>query len=257
MPDTLSQTEGFVNCLTARLMYSPRPARRPASCVYRVAEVSYGAGDDPASLVQAQGLTRTFGHFVAVDGVDLEVQQGEVFALLGPNGAGKTTTIKMLITLLPPSAGRVEAALHFMGLQEAAGRLVRTYSGGMVRRLEIAQALIHYPRILFLDEPTIGLDPVARRAVWEHLARLRAEFGSTLFLTTHYMEEAESLATRIAIMSRGRVVALGTMDELKAAVPGGAATLEDVFVYFTGDSLESGGSYRETRALRRTARRLG
>jgi len=267
---------------------------------------------DHTPLVRTEGLTRTFGAFTAVDGVDLEIAAGEVFALLGPNGAGKTTTIKMLITLLPPSAGRatvggydvvrqasavrrllgyvpqalsadgmlngyenllvfarlydvpwreqrarVEQALAFMGLQDAAGRLVRTYSGGMVRRLEIAQALIHYPRILFLDEPTIGLDPVARRAVWEHLARLRREFGATLFLTTHYMEEAEHLATRVAVMSQGQIVALGTPAALKAQVPGGAATMEDVFVYFTGDTLESGGSYRETRALRRTARRLG
>ena len=263
-------------------------------------------------LVRATGLVRTFGPLRAVDGIDLEVQPGEVFALLGPNGAGKSTTIKMLITLLPPTAGhatvggydivreagavrrllgyvpqalsadgalsgyenllvfarlydvprheqkeRVWTALEFMGLADAADRLVRNYSGGMVRRLEIAQALIHHPRILFLDEPTIGLDPVARRAVWEHLTRLREEFGSTLFLTTHYMEEADDLATRIAIMSQGRISALGTADELKAQVPGGAATLEDVFVYFTGDTLDSGGSYRETRALRRTARRLG
>jgi ABC-2 type transport system ATP-binding protein len=152
---------------------------------------------------------------------------------------------------------RVDAALEFMGLQDAARRLVRTYSGGMVRRLEIAQALIHYPRILFLDEPTIGLDPVARRAVWEHLTRLRSEAGMTLFLTTHYMEEADGLATRIAIMSGGRIAALGTPDDLKAQVPTGAATLDEVFAYFTGDSLETGGSYRETRAVRRAARRLG
>ena len=152
---------------------------------------------------------------------------------------------------------RVNSALAFMGLQDAARRLVRNYSGGMVRRLEIAQALIHYPRILFLDEPTIGLDPVARRAVWDHLSRLRSEVGMTLCLTTHYMEEADDLATRIAIMSSGRIAALGTADDLKAQVPGGAATLDEVFAHFTGDSLETGGSYRETRAVRRAARRLG
>jgi len=102
-----------------------------------------------------------------------------------------------------------------------------------------------------------GLDPVARRAVWDHLSRLRSEVGMTLFLTTHYMEEADDLATRIAIMSSGRIAALGTADDLKAQVPGGAATLDEVFAHFTGDSLETGGSYRETRAVRRAARRLG
>src|SRR6476469_4625449 len=113
---------------------------------------------------------------------------------------------------------RVDEALEFMGLTAAANRMVSTYSGGMVRRLEIAQTLIHRPRVLFLDEPTIGLDPVARRAVWEHLEELRVQYGTTLFITTHYMEEAEELAHRIAIMNKGKVVALGTPEELRAAV---------------------------------------
>ncbi len=151
---------------------------------------------------------------------------------------------------------RVQEALEFMGLTEAAHRMVRTYSGGMVRRLEIAQTLIHRPQVLFLDEPTIGLDPVARRAVWGHLEQLRAHYGTTLFVTTHYMEEAEELCTRIAIMSRGRIVALDTPAGLieQTGLPG--ATLEDAFRHFTGDSLESGGTYREVRSVRRTAGRL-
>src|SRR5206468_7583808 len=111
---------------------------------------------------------------------------------------------------------RVDEALHFMGLEDAAQRLVRTYSGGMVRRLEIAQTLIHRPRVLFLDEPTIGLDPVARRTVWNHLDDLRTEYGTTLFLTTHYMEEAEELCARVAIMDHGRIVALDTPEGLIA-----------------------------------------
>ena len=152
---------------------------------------------------------------------------------------------------------RVAEALAFMGLEDAAHRLVRTYSGGMIRRLEIAQTLIHRPRVLFLDEPTVGLDPVARRAVWSHLEELRRQYGTTLFITTHYMEEADALAHRVAIMDHGRIVAEGTPAELKAQVGTPGATLEDAFAHFTGDTLESGGSFSDVRNTRRTARRLG
>jgi ABC-2 type transport system ATP-binding protein len=152
---------------------------------------------------------------------------------------------------------RVDEALDFMGLTEAAGRMVNTYSGGMIRRLEIAQTLIHRPKVLFLDEPTIGLDPVARRAVWNHLDDLRTEFGTTLFLTTHYMEEAQELCSRIAIMNLGKIVALDTPEGLVERVGQPDATLEDAFAFFTGATLESGGNYREIRNVRRTAGRLG
>jgi ABC-2 type transport system ATP-binding protein len=151
---------------------------------------------------------------------------------------------------------RVEEALEFMGLTEAAPRMVRTYSGGMIRRLEIAQTLIHRPSILFLDEPTIGLDPVARRIVWSHLGALREEYGTTLFVTTHYMEEAEELCTRVAIMHRGKIVALDTPDALIAQVGRDDANLEDAFAHFTGGSLEEGGTYGDVRKARRTAGRL-
>lgn len=154
-------------------------------------------------------------------------------------------------------ATRVREALMFMGLQDAADKLVRTYSGGMIRRLEVAQAMLHQPQVLFLDEPTVGLDPVARKAVWEHLGHLRAETGMTIFLTTHYMEEADSLCDRIAIMHLGKVVAEGTPAELKASIGGPDVTLDAVFTHYTGNTLESGGSYRETARTRRTARRLG
>lgn len=154
-------------------------------------------------------------------------------------------------------SARVRAALDFMGLADSGDKLVRTYSGGMIRRLEVAQAMLHSPRVLFLDEPTVGLDPVARRAVWEHLGRIREETGMTIFLTTHYMEEADSLCNRVAIMSHGRVSAIGTPDELKVSLGGEGATLDDVFVHYTGDLLESGGSYRDTSRARRTARRVG
>ncbi len=152
---------------------------------------------------------------------------------------------------------RVEAALSFMGLEDSARKLVRQYSGGMIRRLEIAQSLLHHPRVLFLDEPTIGLDPAARRAVWEHIEQLRREFGITVVLTTHQMEEADQLCQRVAIMHQGRLVALGSPRELKASIGRKKATLEDVFIRYTGSALESGGTYRETRRTRRSAVRLG
>ncbi len=153
---------------------------------------------------------------------------------------------------------RVADALAFMALTDAADRLVRTYSGGMIRRLEIAQTLIHRPAVLFLDEPTVGLDPVARRNVWHHLDMLRTQYGTTLFLTTHYMEEADILAHRIAIMNRGKIVALGTPAALKAGTGLSDATLEDAFAYYTGDRLEdTGGTYENVRNARRTANRLG
>ncbi len=152
---------------------------------------------------------------------------------------------------------RIHAALEFMGLAEAANKLVRQYSGGMVRRLEIAQSALHRPQVLFLDEPTVGLDPVARRSVWEHIEGLRRDLGTTIFLTTHYMEEADSLCDRVAIMHLGRVVAAGTPADLKASVNHGAATLEEVFVHYTGTGLEGAGGYREAERTRRTTRRLG
>jgi ABC-2 type transport system ATP-binding protein len=152
---------------------------------------------------------------------------------------------------------RVETALAFMGLEDSAHKLVRQYSGGMIRRLEIAQSLLHRPRVLFLDEPTIGLDPAARRAVWQHIEQLRREFGTTVVLTTHQMEEADQLCQTVAIMHQGRLVALGSPRELKASIGRRNATLEDVFIRCTGSALESGGTYRETRRTRRSAVRLG
>jgi ABC-2 type transport system ATP-binding protein len=152
---------------------------------------------------------------------------------------------------------RVRGALTFMGLDGSANRLVRQYSGGMIRRLEIAEAMLHEPRVLFLDEPTIGLDPVARQAVWEHIVRLRSDIGTTIFLTTHYMEEADSLCERVAIMHLGRVVASGSPNALKGSIGKDGATLDEVFAHYTGNILESGGTYRDTSRTRRTVRRLG
>ena len=152
---------------------------------------------------------------------------------------------------------RVRNALSLMGLEDSAGKLVRNYSGGMIRRLEVAQAMLHHPQVLFLDEPTVGLDPIGRHTVWEHLSKVREETGMTVLLTTHYMEEADNLCRRVAIMHRGKISAIGTPDELKVAIGDPAASLDEVFLHFTGDDLESGGSYRDTFRARRTARRVG
>ena len=220
------------------------------------------------------GLTRRFGDFVAVDGIDFAVAQGEVFGFLGPNGAGKTTTISMLTTLLRPTAGsahvaghdverddaavrraigivfqepslderltawenlefhavlygmpraerprRIADALRLVDLQDRARHMVEKFSGGMRRRLEIARGLLHIPTVLFLDEPTLGLDPQSRRSVWEHIRGLREATGVTVFMTTHYMEEAE-FCDRIAIIDHGGIVALDTPEGLKHMVGG-------------------------------------
>jgi ABC-2 type transport system ATP-binding protein len=151
---------------------------------------------------------------------------------------------------------RTAEAIDAMGLAEVADRPAATYSGGMVRRLELAQALVSSPRLLILDEPTIGLDPVARAGVWERILAVRAQTGMTVLVTTHYMEEAEQYCDRIALMHRGRIRALGTPGELIAGLGGAGGSLDDVFRSYTGDDLDSGG-FRDVRAARRTARRLG
>jgi ABC-2 type transport system ATP-binding protein len=264
----------------------------------------------PAPAVLVDDLVVRFGDLVAVNGVSFAVEQGEVFGLLGPNGAGKTTTLRVLTTLLRPSAGRalvagrdtvaeglhvrssigyvpqaisVDAALtgienlefyarvggiarrqrasriaqavETMGLGPFADRLARQLSGGMLRRLEVATALLTRPRVLFLDEPTVGLDPTARRLVWERLERLRRSEGTTIVVTTHLMEEAERECERIAIMDLGRLVAQGTPQELRDRYA--AASLDDVFAEATGHELEEGGSFRDVRRQRRLSRRLG
>jgi ABC-2 type transport system ATP-binding protein len=151
---------------------------------------------------------------------------------------------------------RIAEALSLMELGDAASHVVRQYSGGMIRRLEIAQSLLHRPAVLFMDEPTVGLDPVARATVWRHIRDVRARFGTTLFVTTHYMEEAEEQCDRMAILHRGRLAALGSPAALKAEV-GIEASLDDAFAHFTGGPVETGGAYREVLRARRTARRLG
>lgn len=154
-------------------------------------------------------------------------------------------------------AARVEAVLRAMGLVDAANRMVRQYSGGMIRRLEIAQAMLHRPSVLFLDEPTVGLDPVARQAVWDYLKTLIPHHPTTVVLTTHSMEEADSLCDRLAILSHGKVAALGMPQELKSSIGVAWAMLTDVFRHYTGADLETGGDFHEISKRRRTIRRLG
>jgi ABC-2 type transport system ATP-binding protein len=156
-------------------------------------------------------------------------------------------------------AQRVSEALAAMGLTDAATRLAGTYSGGMIRRLELAQALINAPRLLVLDEPTVGLDPIARGVVWEYIARLRAEHDMTVLMTTHYMDEADASCDRISLMHRGKIRATGSPADLKGTL-GDGATLDDVFRHYTGDTLDKTpeeGGIRDVRRARRTARRLG
>ncbi|HZZ77873.1 MAG TPA: ATP-binding cassette domain-containing protein [Gemmataceae bacterium] len=152
---------------------------------------------------------------------------------------------------------RIQDALSFMGLSDAANRLVNQYSGGMIRRLEIAQSMLHQPKVLFLDEPTGGLDPIARKAVWDHLLQLRDRYGTTVIFTSHLMDEADAFCSRLAIMHRGKVVVNDTPAGLKASINQPGATLDDVFIRYAGDALEQGDSFRETARLRSAARRLG
>jgi ABC-2 type transport system ATP-binding protein len=232
-------------------------------------------------VVVAEGLTRRFNEVLAVDHIDLEVQEGEVFGFLGPNGAGKTTTIKMLATLLRPTAGRAWVAgydvvreagqvrrsigivfqdpalddqltgrenldfharmyglsrqqreertrevLELVGLEEWADELVKNYSGGMRRRLELARGLMHYPQVLFLDEPTLGLDVQTRRAIWDYILKLKEAERVTVFLTTHYMEEADHLSDRVAIIDHGRILAVDTPSALKDQLAGDTIIVE-------------------------------
>ncbi len=225
--------------------------------------------------VEVQNLTKRFGDFCAVDGLNFSVSHGEVFGLLGPNGAGKSTLLRMLTTLVPPTSGtarvngfdivarpndvrksigvipqaltsdldlsadenmRIYAKLYSIPTEKSRrviGELLeavdllpwrdkplKMYSGGMRRRLEIARGLVHEPKMFFLDEPTTGLDPASRTAVWVMLERLKRERDLTIIVTTHYMDEADKLCDRIAIIDHGKLVALDSPLKLKASIPG-------------------------------------
>jgi ABC-2 type transport system ATP-binding protein len=227
-----------------------------------------GAGKTTAIRVLTTLLPPTSGD-VHIGGLDVERDAPLVRVLLGYvpqslSADGQLTGYENLLIfskLLGLSQverqERIRQVLGLLKLEEAADRQVMTYSGGMVRRLEIGQAILHRPRILILDEPTVGLDPTARHSVWEAIEQLREETTMTILITTHYMEEADSFCDRVAVMDHGKIAAIGTPDELKAGVGRPGATLEDVFTLATGNTLESGGSFRELRQLRRRVQRFG
>lgn len=243
-----------------------------------------------ANIISVRNLTKTFGSFTAVSGISFDVPRGSIFAFLGPNGAGKTTSIKMLTTLLSPTAGsiriddqdpsvnqdeirkrfgivfqdpslddeltayenlefhavlygvprdvwkkRIEELLKYVDLWDRRDSLVKTFSGGMKRRLEIARGLLHHPKIFFLDEPTLGLDPQTRNHIWSYIKKLNEDEGITVFFTTHYMEEAQRVAQQIAVIDHGTIIASGTPESLMKKTK--TASLEDAFLSLTGHEI--------------------
>ena len=263
-------------------------------------------GTEGNNIIEVKDLTKKFnGEFLAVDRVSFDVKKGEIFAFLGPNGAGKSTTIKMLTTLLKPTAGtmklngydpvhepdaarhsfgivfqdpslddeltayenmdfhgvlynlpkkvrreRIEQLLKLVELWDRKNTLVKKFSGGMKRRLEIARGLLHHPKILFLDEPTLGLDPQTRNLMWNYLKEHNKSEDITIFFTTHYMEEAANIAQRVAIIDHGKIIAMGTPEELKQQT--NTASLEDAFLKLTGTMIrEEEGNNLDVIRLRR------
>lgn len=222
------------------------------------------------SIITTSGIIKEFKEIKALKGINIKINEGEVFSLLGPNGAGKTTLISILTGILKPTSGtavidgfdiikqpldvrksigivfqepsldelltayenlylhsmlynmpvekaqkRIKEMLDTVGLYERKDHTVKTFSGGMKRRLEIARGLLHTPKVLFLDEPTLGLDPLSRRNIWDYIRKVKKEENTTIILTTHYMEEAESLSDRVAIINKGEIIELDTPDNLK------------------------------------------
>ncbi len=261
-------------------------------------------------IVEVENLTKKFGDFTAVDNISFSVKRGEIFAFLGPNGAGKSTTIKMLTTLLTPTAGkilldghdvgddpmgvrrsfgivfqdpslddeltayenlefhgvlykvlkdlrkkRIEELLKFVELWDRKDSIVKTFSGGMKRRLEIARGLMHHPKIFFLDEPTLGLDPQTRNHIWSYIKNLNKTEKITIFFTTHYMEEAERVAERVAIIDHGKIVSSGKPIDLKKQTK--TNSLEDAFLNLTGRKIreEEASGVDQMRMRRRLWRR--
>ncbi len=233
------------------------------------------------AVIKTEALTKKYGKLTAVDSLNMDVREGEIFGLLGPNGAGKTTLLSMLCTILKPTSGkawvsgfdivkepakvrksigivfqqpsvddlltgrenlkmhnllfgvprevrkqRIDEVLAIVNLEKRADDLVNTYSGGMRRRLELARGIMHHPKILFLDEPTLGLDPQTREHIWEYIQELARKECMTVMLTTHYMEEAEQLCDRVAIIDYGKIVALDSPNTLKSQIAGDVVKLK-------------------------------
>lgn len=208
-------------------------------------------------LPSTSGRATVAGFDVNTRAADVRRRIGYVPQLLSADGeltGYENLLLSARLYLLPRAerGPRIAEALAMMGLSDVGDRLVRHYSGGMIRRLEIAQSTLHRPAIIFMDEPTEGLDPVARHAVWSHIRDLRGKLGAAVIVTTHYMDEADVLCDRIALIDRGRIRTVGTPVELKAGI-GSNATLDDVFEKLTGGSIER-GEYRDVRRTRRAAR---
>jgi ABC-2 type transport system ATP-binding protein len=227
------------------------------------------------NIIETKNLTKKFEQMTAVDNLNLEIKEGEIFGLLGPNGAGKTTTLLMLVTLKPPTSGtatingfdivkqpdkvrksigivfqdpssdeiltgyenlklhgwlydmpdtlreeRIKEVLQLVDLTDRKGDRVKKYSGGMRRRLELARGLMHHPKVLFLDEPTLGLDPQSREHIWKYIEKLAKEKNMTIIITTHYMDEADKLCHRLAIIDRGKIVVMGSPKKLRKDLGG-------------------------------------
>ena len=211
-------------------------------------------------LPPSSGTALVAGHSITDDPVGVRKCMGYVSQMLSADGAltgHENLLLFARIYGLPKRErrNRIDEALEFMGLSEVAGNVVGSYSGGMIRRLEIAQTILHQPSVVFLDEPTIGLDPVARRHVWDKLMELRSVYRTTIFLTTHDMEEADALCDLIAIMQSGRMAVCGEPAELKRQA--GTDSLDEVFIHFAGESGEKATTYREIVQTRRTAQRIG
>lgn len=212
-------------------------------------------------LDASSGSASVAGFDVAENQIEVRRRIGYVPQMLSADGALTARENLNLSARLYGLHGarrgaRVDEALSFAGLDEVADKLVRTYSGGMIRRLEIAQATLHYPEVLFLDEPTIGLDPMARRTVWERLQHLQQNQGMTILITTHDMEEADVLCDELAILHEGRLAATGRPNDLKTQV-GLGASLDDVFAHFSGAVLDQGGNYHDVRQSRVAIKRRG
>jgi ABC-2 type transport system ATP-binding protein len=227
------------------------------------------------NIIEIKNLTKKFEKMIAVDSINLQIHEGEIFGLLGPNGAGKTTTLLMLVTLKPPTSGtatingfdivkqpdkvrksigivfqdpssdeiltgyenlklhgwlydmpdelredRINEVLNLVDLTDRKNDRVKKYSGGMRRRLELARGLMHHPKVLFLDEPTLGLDPQSREHIWKYIEKLAKEKNMTIIITTHYMDEADKLCDRLAIIDKGKIVVLGSPKQLKKDLGG-------------------------------------
>lgn len=227
-----------------------------------------GAGKSTTIKMLITLLAPTSGK-ATIDGLDIVRDSAEVRRRIGYvpqliSVDGTLTAYENLVLMarlydIPTheSAIRAKEILSFLELADHGASLVRTFSGGMIRRLEIGQAMVHHPKALFLDEPTSGLDPVARQNVWEHILELRKTYGTTIFFSTHQMEEADAMSDKVAIINMGKIASIGTPQEIKAKTGKKDANLEEAFIFITGTNLKEGGSFRDVRRSRRVERRLG